>query len=229
MKVEYGPLIGRASGSLGATTASHNRYGTYFRLRATPVTSTTVFALATKAHLADASTHWDDLTDAQRLQWFAFARENPIIDSLGAKRILAGNAMFVALNSRILRDGGTIIDSPPVTENPEVLHTLTLSLDIGAGSFEAAFTPTPLAAGIKLWLSVAVVNSPGINFVQNLLKQVSITAAAQASPFDFQADTEARFGTLLVGQKVVVMGHAYDSTSGQLSVPLRAEGLVVTT
>lgn len=229
MKITPGPLAGAMSGSLGATVASHNRYGAYFRNRAIPVISTTTFAVNAKAHLGGASSDWGGLTDAQRLAWDAYAQETPIIDSLGAKRILTGHASFVGLNSRIARDGGTAITDPPLTQLPGAIITTTLSLDIGTGTFDITFTPTPLSAGIKLWLRCAVVNSAGINYVQNLLKQVSITAAAQASPYDFQADLALRFGTLFVGQKVVVFAHTYDSVSGQLSQPHRDEGLIIDT
>lgn len=229
MKFTPGPIAGALSGSLGATVASHNRGGTYFRVRAIPVISTTTFATNAKAHLGGASSDWGGLTDSQRLAWEAYAQETPVVDTLGAKRILTGHMNFVGLNSRIARDAGTPIVDPPLTQMPSAILTAVLELDIGTGDFDIEFTPTPLAADIKLWLRAAVVNSAGINYVQNLLKQVLISPAAQASPVDFETELEARFGTLIVGQKVVVFAHQYNSVTGQLSQPHRSEGLILDT
>ena len=229
MKVKLGPLVGQASGALGASVASHNRYGTYFRRRAIPITSTTPYALSAKNYLATASAAWRDLTDAQRLQWNSWASSNPIIDRLGDKRILSGLAAYVQLNSRRLLDAQTVLTSPPAVAAPNSLLTTTTTYDIGVGTFQIAYTATPLGATEALWLDVAVLNSTGINYVANLVKLATRTTVAQASPYDYQADAELRFGTLAVGQKIVTLAYVYDRATGLRSAPLRDEGVVVST
>jgi hypothetical protein len=74
-----------------------------------------------------------------------------------------------------------------------------------------------------------VVDSAGINYVQNLRKLVKVSSKNQATGLDTQADIEARFGTLSVGQKVTIDAAAFDSTTGLLSTPLRVVGTVVST
>ncbi len=229
MKYTSGIAVGAMSGSIGGSTASHNRYGPYFRTRAIPVTSTTVEALAAKARFANASSDWGDLTDGQRLSWGEYAAANPIVDSLGMTQTLSANAAFVGIRARQLFSGDTLIADPPISASPDALTSLTFTADIGTGNFELVFTPTPLGAGIKLWLQAAVVSSLGINYVQNLLRVVQISAAAATSPHDDQTEIEARLGVLVVGQRVTQMVSTYNGATGQLSRPLRIDAVVIDT
>lgn len=229
MKFRGGSVVGQASGSVAGQTFSRNRYGAYVRNRSVPVKSTTTYALNAKAYLSAASAAWGGLTDAQRAAWAAWAQTNPIVDSFGEKQVLSGQAAYVQLNRRILQDGGTQIDLPPVGAGPQALTTLTATGDIGAGTFALAFTPTPVGAGNKLWIKAAVVDSPGIVYVQNLLKLVEISAANVATGVDTQTAIEARFGSLIVGQKVVWNVAVYEVASGRLSGYARTEVIVTST
>ena len=228
-KIRMGPLVGQASGSIGATTFSRNRFGTYVRLRSIPTVSTTPAASAVKAALGNVSQLWAGLTDAQRLQWVNYALANPVVDSLGQPQALTGHTAFVQLNARLYQHGDTLIDSPPVGAGPAPLTAVSLSLDIGAGAFSLIFAASPVPANVGYDMDAAVVDSAGINYVENLMRRITTIAAAQATPYDFQSDIEAIFGTLQVGQKVVVRVRSYDIVGGLVSVPLRASGLVITT
>lgn len=229
MLILPGPLTGQASGRLGGTVASHNRYGMYLRNGVIPVNPNTSFQQAQRAHLGAASTAWQGLTDAQRLAWTNWAGTNPVVNRLGQPVDLQGNAAYVQIAARLLRAGQTLPTLPPVTAQPDALLTLTGTFDIGSGSTEVTFTPTPLGAAEQLWLNAAVVDSSGINYVRNLLKNTTIATAATTSPYDWQADVEARFGTLSVGQKVVILGSVFDNSTGLLSTSQRVEGIVVST
>ncbi len=229
MKFTPGPAIASASGSIGGTTFSRNRYGAYTRNRAIPVNPQTANQLAVRARLSNLSTAWGGLTVAQRLSWSEWARQNPIVDTLGQTQVLAGNAAYIQLNSRILAASAPAIDSPPIVTAPDSLLSITLDGDIGLGNFEIAFTPTPLGATESIWTMTAVTNSTGITYVTNLLRQVTISPVAQVSPLDNQIDIEARFGPLVVGQTVHQWVSVFDEDTGLLSAPLRASIVVTTT
>jgi len=229
MKFRGGSVVGQASGSVAGQTFSHNRYGAYVRNRSIPVVSTTSYALNAKSYLAGASAAWKALTAAQQAAWVTWAQTNPIVDSFGEKQVLTGHAAYVQLNRRILQDGGTQIDVPPVGAGPVSLITLTATFDIGLGTFALAFTPTPIGATNKLWIKAAVVNSLGITYVRNLLKLVKISAANVATGLDTEADIELRFGPLAAGQKVVFYVAVYQPASGLLSGYSRVDGTVVST
>lgn len=228
-KIMFGGPVANASGSMAGVVFSHNRYGSYTRRRTVPVKSETTYATNAKAKLAAASAAWKALTTDQRNAWVAWAKTNPIVDTLGEKRILDGHAAYVKLNNRLLQAGLSQITVPPVASAPVALTSLTLTADIGAGDFEIAFTPTPAPAGTSIWVEAAVVDSPGITYVTNLYKLVIISAAAQASPLDIQAEVTARFGTLTAGQKVFVRASVFNRSSGLLSQPALATALVTST
>lgn len=229
MKYTPGPMIGAASGSQGGTTWSRNAYGAYTRTRAVPVTSQTEFAINARGYFTAASQSWRALSDAQRLAWKAWANGNPIIDNLGQSQALAGNAAYVMLNARILAKGDTEISDPPVAVAPPGLTALGGSFDIGIGSIELTFAADPVPADTTYEVWAAVVSSPGINYVRNLLKLTGDMAAAAASPFDFQSIVESRFGALQVDHKVVLQVRAYSELNGLTSGFRRVEGIIVET
>lgn len=228
-KMTPGPMIAAASGSIGGTVFSHNKGGMYTRNRSIPVTSTTAEALAAKSRLATEASAWGDLTAVQRAAWDSYALQRPVIDTLGNPRHLSGFQQFVGINARRARAEDVRITAPPIVSAPDGLLTLIVDGDIGLGDVDIEFTPTPLGATEEIWLRAAVTNSPGITFVQNLLRWILHSSAAQASPLDIQTEVEARLGTLVVGQTLFVQASVYDNATGLLSRPLRDEVAITTT
>lgn len=228
-KYTPGPTVASVSGSIGGTVYSRNRYGQYMRFRAKPVVSTTDYANVAKANFAAAAEGWPSLTAAQRAAWETWAQTNPVPNSLGIPQVLAGNAAYVQLNARLIRAGDTVISVPPLAEAPAALLTLVADGDIGAGDVDLTFTATPLAATERLWVWAAVVDNPSRNYVRNLLKLIAITAAAQASPYDYETAIVTRFGTLQVGQKIVIEAQVQSTASGLLSTRRQSSVIVTTT
>lgn len=224
-----GPIIGAASGSLGGLVASRNKGGPYIRVRAVPTTSTTAAALQAKAFLSEASAAFSGLTTIQQDSWTRYGTLKPEINRLGLPKILTGVAAHNRIYTRMRRAGLTPLVAPPIGSDPDAFATLTPTYDIGAGTSTLAFTPTPLGAAQHLWLKAAVVDSPGINYVEGIKRLVAVSAAALASPYDYQAAVEAVFGPLVVGQKLVLFPMIFDAATGLLSRPLRVEGVIVST
>jgi hypothetical protein len=222
-------MIGAASGSTGGDTFSRNRYGAYVRRRAIPVASTTTEALAAKARFGNRSSGWAGITDPQREAWRQYALTNPITDALGQQQALTGHAAYVGINSRLDKAGDSLIADPPVGAGPTPLTSLTLSADIGAGTFDLTYLATPLAAGVRLWVQAALVDSTGITYVENLYKLVAVSSAAQASPLDIETEVAARFGTIQVGMVLFVKVATFDGATGLLSSPLVDKATVVST
>jgi hypothetical protein len=231
MKVRWSGMgVGEASGSLGTSVASHNRSGSYLRLRAVPTKATSTPATIAKGVLSLASKTWGTLTDDQRRAWATWSQNNPIVDRLGDKRILAGSAACTKLNINCLNTSGNPITDPPAVAAPTGLTNATATFDTGAGTFNIVFTPTPLGADNYLYVWAAVVNSPGITYVENLYKLVKVTAANVASPLvGVDADIEARFGALAVGQTVYYKLQVVDGTTGLVSGMFPLKGTVVHT
>lgn len=227
-KFTPGPFVSAVSGSIGGTVFSHNKGGQYTRTRAIPITSTTEEALAAKTRLSTASAAWQNLTSGQRDAWAFWARSNPVNNTLGMSKILAGQQAFVGNHIRMSIANAATLTSPPIIAAPEGLETVVQDGDIGAGDVDLVFTATPLAANVHIWLLAAVVNSAGINYVSNLLRFCGTSAGAQSSPFDNQSIIEARLGTLTVGQTLHVFPRVFDTTSGLISGPQRARVTITT-
>lgn len=227
-KFRPGIAVGQISGSVAGNTFAHNRYGMYIRNRAVPTKATSNYAQNIKAYLAASSQQWQGLTAAQQQAWKTWAQGNPITDVLGEQQVLSGHAACVMLNTRLRQIPDTPIDVPPTLDPPNALLTLTPTFDIGAGNFELAFTATPLGANERLQVRAAVVGSAGITYVKNLLKLVQTSAAAQASPLDIETATATRFGTLQVGDYVHIYANVIDDSTGLVSPPLIASGIITT-
>lgn len=228
-KFRTGPAVSSVSGSVGGITFARNRYGQYFRSRVKPVSPDSIYTIETKAMFRACSQSWANLTAAQRDAWKTWASTNPVTDSLGDKQVLAANAAYMKLNGRLEHSGDTLIQLPPTVAQPDALDTLTFTADIGAGTFQIAYTPTPLAAGQRLWVRGCVVNSPAVNYVRNLWKLLTVSAKALASPLALDTLFEDRFGTLQAGQVCYVSAAILDSATGLLSAPVVRQATIVST
>jgi len=228
-KILYSAIVAAGSGKVGGNVLSRNRYGAYVRTWVKPVLSTTTYALAAKARLSAATQAYQGLTQAQKNAWAAWAQGNPVQGSLGMPQVLTGHAAYVGLHCRALLAAETPLADPPITTGPEALTTLTMTGDIGAGAFGLVYTPTPLQATEELWIRSCVVSSTGIFYVENLLKHIEESAAAQASPYDFQTALVARIGTIQVGQTCHAQAAVFDTATMLLSAPMRTSVVLTTT
>lgn len=229
MLVKAGFIAGALSGSAGGITASHNKGGQYFRLRSIPTNPSSTKQQEVRAILASQSQGWADRTDAERNAWENWAQENTITNALGDSILMSGHQAYIKLNSRLDLDGDTLLTVPPIINAPAALESAVQAADIGVGAVDLTFTATPLPATVKLWMTAAVTNSPGISFIKNLLRFVGTSAAAETSPFDNQTLIEAVFGALIVGQTLTVRAATFDVATGLLSVPLESRAVVVST
>jgi hypothetical protein len=228
-KIRLGGMAAQASGSMGGIVYSRNRYGAYIRARSVPTKSMTEFALAAKARMSTISAGFQSLTGAQKAAWQEWALVNVKADVFGEKQPLTAAAAYNGINVRRMLMAQVPLLVPSLLPAPNALKTLSLTGDIGAGSVTAVYTATPVGANDVLWLKACVVDSAGIAYVQNYLKFIGISAFAQASPYDFQSQLEARFGTLQVGQILHVEIAVCSGDSGLLSQPLSAKVVLTST
>lgn len=226
-KYTAGPMVAAVSGSVGGTTFSRNRAGQYTRRRAVPTNPDSVAQQNVRSILADQSRGWADRTDAERNSWEAWATQNPITDVLGQSITLSGHMAYIKLNSRLSFDGQPLLTVPPIINAPAGLLTMSFTATITGSLFDISFTTDPQPAQTRLWVTAAVVNSAGITYVRNLRRFIGTSSTAPASPFDYQADIEAVFGTLLEGQTVHMLVSTFGTVTGLLSTPLGAKQVVL--
>ena len=218
-KIMFGSLAGALSGALGNDVFSRGRHGAYIRRRVIPTSVLNTNTLKVKNVLTVVSRLWSLLQPAEQQAWQTWANSHPITDRLGQKQTLFGAGAFNEINCRLLLAGDTVITLPPAAAPPAPLLTLSAVMDASAHSCVIAFTPTPLGANNRLWINVALLNSPGANYMEGAFKLVNVSSKNAATAYVAGGYVEARFGSLIATEKYVVRCQVFDSTTGLLSAP----------
>lgn len=187
------------SGSLAGETSSRNRFGQYVRNRSVPVNPNTVAQGAVRARLSNNAAAWRALTDAQRAGWTSLGLDIQRTDSLGQVYSLTGFQAYCLVNNNKLAAGDAIVSSAPLLVDPGTLLTATVTLTSAA--FSIAYTTTPLAAGVRLFVFTSPQRSAGRNF-EGDYRLISVTAAAAASPANVLTPYTNRLGAPVTGMKV---------------------------
>lgn len=195
------------SGSYAQMTASRNRFGQYWRTRATPVNPSTTFQLNQRARLTTNAAAWRDLTDAQRAGWLSLGLLITRTDSLGQTYDLNGFLAYCSVNNNKLDAGDAAVADAPAIVTPADLLTATVTLT--AVAFSVAYTATPLAAGNRLFIFASPQRSAGTKFNGDY-RLIAVTAAAAASPANILAAYTARLGVPVVGNRIFLSLQTYE-------------------
>jgi len=226
-KIMLGSLAGAISGGLGNDVFSHGRHGYYVRRRVVPTKTMNANTLNVQNILTICARYWGLLDPQEQTAWGTWASAHPITDRLGQKQVLFGAGAYNQLNCRLLRAGDTAILTPPTASPPAPLTTLSAVLDASAHTAILTTAPNPLGANNRLWIEAAIVNSPGVNYMENAFKLIAVSAKNQATGYGFGTALELRFGTLLTTEKYQIRVSVMDSTTGLLSGPVTVPGAVV--
>lgn len=210
------------SGSENGTTASRNRYGQYYRRRAVPVQPRTPAQLNQRARMTTNAAAWRALTDAQRAGWLSLGLMITRTDSLGQSYDLNGFTAYCSVNNNNLDAGNAAVADAPAIVTPADLLTATITLT--AAAFSVAYTATPLAAGVRLFIRCSPQRSAGVKFNGDY-RQVAVTAAAAASPANILAAYTAKFGVPVVGNRVFLNLQTYQA--GFMGSPFAVSQVVV--
>lgn len=195
------------SGSYAQMTASRNRFGQYWRTRATPVNPSTTFQLNQRARMTTNAAAWRDLSDAQRAGWLSLGLLITRTDSLGQTYDLNGFLAYCSVNNNKLDAGDAAVADAPAIVTPADLLTATITLT--AVAFSVAYTATPLAAANRLFIFCSPQRSAGTKFNGDY-RLIAVTAAAAASPANILAAYTARLGVPVVGNRIFLSLQTYE-------------------
>jgi hypothetical protein len=209
------------SGSQAADTASRNRYGQYYRSRATPVNPNSTAQGTARARLAAASAAWRGLDDATRAGWIALGNLMTRTDSLGQTYTLSGFQAYVSVNSNRALVGDAALDDAPALATPEAIATVTPTVTDAA--FSVAWTPTPLGTGERMLLFASPPRSAGRGF-EGDYRFIKASSAAGTSPLDAATEYAAKFGVQVPGNRVFIRCFRY--SGGFLSGPYSTSEIV---
>lgn len=225
-KILFTAMIAGVSAKLAGTVFSKNRYGAYVRTKVTPTNPSTTAQVNARNILATQSQGWRGLTNAQRLGWINASPNFPFTDVFGNIRYLAGNALYVKLNSNLNYANQAAIDNAPSPVAIEALTLVSFTAAAGAGTLAITFAPTPVPAGFELIIQATPGVSQSISFVKNKFRNVSFVAAAGTSPHATGTAYVAKFGAMTAGQKIFVRIFLISTVSGQAGIPLEASAIV---
>lgn len=118
MKFTTGAMVGDLSGSIGSTTASHNRFGPYFRSKVIPVNPNTSRQQAVRSVFTTLVNAWNNtLTQVQRDGWSNWAAMTTIQGKDGNPINITGQNAYIRFNTVRLQIGQNRVDAPPTVFN----------------------------------------------------------------------------------------------------------------
>lgn len=225
-KVLFSAFLADMRGKVNGTVFSKNRGGAYARTKVTPTNPQTLAQNLVRSVLTGLSQAWRALTAAQRSAWNAAVGGFPRTNVFGNPKTLSGHQLYVGLNAQLEAAGASTISTPPTPTGAPAVATFTGSAAAGLGTFTAAFTPDPIPADSAMIIDATQQVSPGKSNLSNLYRQISVVAAAGASPANIAAAYTAKFGSLIEGQKIGLRARIVNTTTGEVSGAVTAEVIV---
>ncbi len=178
----------QVSGSIGGTTFSHNRFGSYKRNRSIPVNTNTARQVAVRNAVRSLAIAWGlTLTQLQRDAWEVYAGEINWTNRLGQAVNLTGLNHYVRCNTPRVQLAIARIDTAPTDFE---LATAELALVVSAS--EATQQITLDGDPLALWVGEADAwqfgfvgrpQNPGIKFFGGPYKQAFAMPGAGPPPF----------------------------------------------
>lgn len=214
MKVKFGAIVVDGRNKVGGHVLSKNRGGAYMRTKVTPVNPQSVAQSEVRGTLTTFSQGWRGLTEDQRTSWNAAVVNFKKTDIFGDIKTPSGINLYVKLNATLAVVGSAPISDPPSDTTSPGETTTTATVDATTPALSIAFTPTPVPAGTRLSIEATAPQSAGKSFLKNQYRVLSTVNAAGASPSNALAAYVAKFGALVVGQKVGIRTRLIDTTTG---------------
>lgn len=225
-KIKFGAMMVDARGKLGGHVFSKNRAGAYVRSKVTPSNPQTADQVAQRALLASASQSWRGLSEAERLAWNGAVQNYATTNVFGDIVNPTGATLHTRLNINVALVGGAALTTPPLPVGITSPAGLTLTAAAGTPTFEVAWTGGAVPAGTKMVVEATPMVSVGRYNVNNRFRTIGTVAAAATSPQDLITEYEAKFGSLVEGQKVFVRVKYINITTGEVSQTLVASAIV---
>lgn len=179
------------------------------------------FQQAVRSRLSSNAQNWRDLTATQRSGWAALGAQILRNDSLGQTYALTGFQAYCMINNNNLAAGNATVADAVAHLPPDPILTVTPT--ITAASYSVAYTPTPLGAGERIFVSASPQRSAGRTF-EGDFRLISVSAAAGTSPQVVFTAYQSRFGTPVVGNRIFTSVQRY--STGFLSTPIVTSTIV---
>lgn len=213
-KIKFGMMMTDASGKLGGQVFSKNRGGSYVRTKVTPGNPQTSAQMNVRGIFASISSGWSSLTEANRASFNNFVSAYAKTDIFGDLRNPSGKALYQRLNQNLSISGQALITNCVSPLEVPFANLDTAVASIAGTNFDLDYLGDLTGAQVVVWATPSL--SAGTSFVKNQLRQLSVTAGANAGTIDIYADYIAKFGVPAVGANIYV-GVRVINANGQAS------------
>lgn len=226
----FKPTLGaQYSGSVGGWTASHNRFGTYLRIRGIPTDPGTQPQYDIRTYFGNLAIRWNTLlTQDQRDVWEDYAANVPVQNRIGSPIYLTGLNHYVRSNVPRLQAGLDRVDDGPTIFNLG---------DFTSPSIDSVTAPNALSLnflegdewvgedGAAMLVLASIGKAITVNYFEGpYLFAGSIEGDSGTPPTSPDLLTLAR--NVAAGQRVFIQARV-TRADGRLSSPFRTRGTAV--
>lgn len=223
MKIKWGSLVVDGRGKIGGHVAARNRSGAYMRTKVTPNNPQTSYQTAARGLLASLSSSWRELTQQQRDAWNAAVVDFEKTNVFGDLVKPTGKNLFTGLNINRINITFPQLTEPPLPADVISIPDLQVTPSVVNGLVFLGLGSTGMSYIVEATPSL----SPGIGFFKNKFKMIGQFDGDDATPHDFSVEYAARYGALVLGQKVAIRVTAVNQTTGQRGTPVVSSALIV--
>jgi hypothetical protein len=222
---KFGAIITDSRGSVGGTTVKWSRYGHVLLAKPIPTFHRSETQAVQRSLFTNFSKQWwSVLTSSQRDDWRALAAANPRPNRWGTDFPLTGLALFIAINSALVKAGNSSTLDAPADQTVTTLSTLSFSLS-SPSTASVSFTPSPAPTDHQLVIEASTKTSPGLENYSKTFRFIFATAAAATSPVNVATPLLALLHSISTDRQYAVQAHFLNNSNGALSPPLVATAI----
>ena len=214
--LKFGPTVVGARGTIAGTIFSANKSGPFARTWSRSSNPRTALQTAQRATWSTFASAWKDLAQAERDDWDDYADDAPqeLTNSLGETYFASGFAWYVRINTHLTIAGAAARDDAPTLTRPTapVIQNATLFITGAAGITKVRYAVGDPALTDLHGINARVVSSQGITHLPSRMPFIIIEVPnAVSRNVDCEAEIEALFGTIALGQRWLVSTYIQDA------------------
>jgi hypothetical protein len=225
-KIKLQQMFAGISGKLNGSVFSSNRSGAYVRSNARPTNAQTAAQVTARNLLATYAQKWKTLTEEQRLAWTNAAPQYTQSNFFKDGETPTGNVLFTKLNINTSIAGGSELTTPPLKVPATQISDFTIEAAEVASTLTIGLTPSSVPVGMALQVDATACLSAGISNAKSKFRTIAVLPSGTDLTESLLSQYEAKFGSLVAGQKLFVRVKMINKTSGDVSLPLTASIIV---
>lgn len=225
-----GPNVETIRGKVGSIVYTAGKSGPFVRIRVKPKNPKTEFQETQRQYLRAFAKQWQSST-VNQAAWNSYALSHPVKNKIsGGSWTRSGFQEFVSFNLMALEAGKTYGSAPLSPPSTPTAFPIMSAIAFGATTGPDSITLTPVLTGtLPIGLKIEVLATPQLTagaFSPRGYKRIGVYDPILTPAVDITADYEARYSSLVNGQKIFCKARLVMPT-GESDVYLQ-ESIIVT-